>query len=292
MQSRVIFRAHLSRFYDRRVLLLEAREVWIRGTPRDIFHFYAPSRSFILVIFAVDMLYGYVSHRERSRVIRELAVIVITCAGVGALYLFYLYRFGNPFIVSSVEATNWKKTLSVANLFNNVRTYGFQAPTLVPFNYAIVPILLVDILLVVATILALVKRDLALSAYSFVSLDLQFIVAPRGEQLLCALHRRDISVIHFSRPHALRKLAQEYRHRHNCHRNCDAEHVHLDQWGVALLRGTRGCELCGAFVQPICIFLRSQIIMGMPHSARPGTRFSSAVSKWVLCARSAASGRR
>jgi cellulose synthase/poly-beta-1,6-N-acetylglucosamine synthase-like glycosyltransferase len=40
----------------------------------------------------------------------------------------------------------------------------------VPFNYAVVPIFLVDTLLVVATILALLKRDLALSAYSFVSL--------------------------------------------------------------------------------------------------------------------------
>ncbi len=126
--------------------------------------------AFILVIFLVDMLYGYVAHRERSRVIRELAVILITCAGVAMFYLFYLYRFGNPFIVSSVEATHWRATLSVANLFNNVRMYGFEAPTLVPFNYAVVPIFLVDTLLVVATVLALLKRDLALSAYSFISL--------------------------------------------------------------------------------------------------------------------------
>jgi hypothetical protein len=119
--------------------------------------------AFIVMIFLVDMLYGYFSHRERSRVIRELAVIAITCAGVAMLYLFYLYRFGNPFIGSSVEAANWKGTLSVANLFNNVGTYGFQTPSSVPFNYAIVPIFLVDTLLVVATILAL-------SAYSFVSL--------------------------------------------------------------------------------------------------------------------------
>ena len=48
--------------------------------------------------------------------------------------------------------------------------YGFQTPSSVPFNYAVVPIFLVDTLLVVATILALLKRDLALSAYSFVSL--------------------------------------------------------------------------------------------------------------------------
>jgi hypothetical protein len=136
--------------------------------------------AFILVIFAVDMLYGYVAHRERSRVIRQLAVIAITCAGVGLLYLFYLYRFGNPFIVSSVEAANWKNTLSVANLFNNVRTYGFQAPSLAPFNYAVVPIFLVDTLLVVATILALLKRDLALSAYSFVSFGTCLSLSPGG----------------------------------------------------------------------------------------------------------------
>jgi hypothetical protein len=131
--------------------------------------------AFILVIFVVDMLYSYVSHRERSRAIRELIAIAFTCAGVGLLYLFYFYRFGNPFIVSSVEATNWKTTLSVANVLTNVRTYSFEAPRL-PFNYAVVPIFLVDILLVVATILALLKRDLALSAYSFVSLALAVLL--------------------------------------------------------------------------------------------------------------------
>jgi hypothetical protein len=124
----------------------------------------------ILVIFVVDTLYGYFSHRERSRVIRELVVIAVTCAGVAMLYLFYLYRFGNPFIVSSVDAAHWNATFSVANVFNNVRTYGFGGPNTPPFNYAVLPVFLIDTLLVVATILALLKRDLALSAYSFVSL--------------------------------------------------------------------------------------------------------------------------
>jgi hypothetical protein len=136
--------------------------------------------AFILIIFLVDMLHGYFSHRERSRVIRELAVIAITCAGVAMLYLFYLYRFGNPFIVSSVEAAYWGDTLSVANLFNNVGAYGFGVPSLKSFNYAIVPIFLVDILLVVATILALVKRDLALSTYSVVSLVFSLLLHPAG----------------------------------------------------------------------------------------------------------------
>ena len=53
---------------------------------------------------------------------------------------------------------------------NNLATYGFGAPSLVPFNYAIVPIFLVDTLLVLATVVAMLKRDLALSAYSLVSL--------------------------------------------------------------------------------------------------------------------------
>jgi hypothetical protein len=132
--------------------------------------------AFILVIFFVDMLYGYVSHRERSRVIRQLAVIAVTCAGVALLYLFYLYRFGNPFIVSRVEAEYWLVSFSVTNILHNVGVLGFGGPgfwlwpRLVPFNYAIVPIFLIDTLLVVATILALLKRDLALSVYSFISL--------------------------------------------------------------------------------------------------------------------------
>jgi hypothetical protein len=76
----------------------------------------------ILVIFLVDMLYGYVAHREPSRVIRELAVIAITCAGVAALYLFYLYRFGNPFISSQVQAAypGWHNMSSIANISHNI----------------------------------------------------------------------------------------------------------------------------------------------------------------------------
>ena len=152
------------------------REVCIRGAACDIFHFYAPSRRVHPCHFSSRHAHGYVSHRERSRVIRQLAVIVITCAGVAMLYLFYLYRFGNPFIVSRVEAAYWLVSFSVANIFHNVGVLGFGGPgfllwpRLLPFNYAVVPIFLIDTLLVVATILALLKRDLALSAYSFVSL--------------------------------------------------------------------------------------------------------------------------
>jgi hypothetical protein len=39
-----------------------------------------------------------------------------------------------------------------------------------PFNYAILPVFLIDTLLIIATIVTMLKRDIALSAYSFVSL--------------------------------------------------------------------------------------------------------------------------
>ena len=97
-----------------------------------------------------------------------------------------------------------------------------------------VPIFLVDTFLVVATILAPTQeRSGALRV--FIRHIGHLHIAEVRAQLLCALHRRDISVIHFSRPHALRQLAQEYRDRRNCHRHCDPEHVYLDQWCVALL---------------------------------------------------------
>jgi len=125
----------------------------------------------ILVIFLVDMLYGYVVHRERSRVIRELAVIAITCAGVAALYLFYLYRFGNLFISSQVQAVYWYNMSSIANISHNV-VNALAGLNLGLVNYSAVPIILIDALTVLATVLFLLRRDLALSAYSFVSLGL------------------------------------------------------------------------------------------------------------------------
>ena len=127
----------------------------------------------ILVIFLADMLYGYVSHRERSRVIRELAVTAVTCAGVVTLYLFYLYRFGNPFISPQVQAANWNNVISSANISHNVvnALTGLKSRTDL-VNYSAVPIILIDALAVLATVLFLLRRDLALSAYSFVSLVL------------------------------------------------------------------------------------------------------------------------
>jgi len=130
----------------------------------------------ILVIFLVDMLYGYVSHRERSRAIRELAVIAITCAGVATLYLFYLYRFGNPFISAQVQAAypGWGNTISIAHIHQNLvkALAPLAGLRLGVVNYSAVPIILIDALVVLATILFLLRRDLALSAYSFVSLVL------------------------------------------------------------------------------------------------------------------------
>ena len=128
----------------------------------------------ILVIFLVDMLYGYVSHRERSRVIRELAVIAITCAGVATLYLFYLYRFGNPFISSQVQAAypGWHNMISIANISHNLVKALAGLKNLGLVNYSAAPIILIDALAALATVLFLLRRDLALSAYSFVSLVL------------------------------------------------------------------------------------------------------------------------
>ncbi|MGZ4869039.1 MAG: hypothetical protein ACXV2F_01580 [Halobacteriota archaeon] len=127
----------------------------------------------ILVIFFVDMLYGYASHRERSRTIRELASIAITAAGVASLYLFYLYRFGNPFISAQVEAATpgWHNSVSIANIpLNLVSALAGLKLDLV--NYSAVPIILIDSLVVLATVLFFLRRDLALSAYSFASLVL------------------------------------------------------------------------------------------------------------------------
>jgi hypothetical protein len=128
----------------------------------------------ILVIFLVDMLYGYVSHRERSRFIPELAVIAVTCAGLGLLYLFYLYRFGNPFISSQVQAAypGWHNMSSIANIPPNIVKALAGLKNLGLVNYSAVPIILIDAVAVLATVLFLLRRDLALSAYSFVSLAL------------------------------------------------------------------------------------------------------------------------
>ena len=128
----------------------------------------------ILVIFLVDALYRYVSGRERSRAVKQLAVIGATCAGVAMLGLFYYYTFGDPFAAARIQATLWHNSFSVTNLLENVRIYGFEGLSRVtlsyPFNFSAAPILLIDALLVVATALFLLKRDPALSAYALVLL--------------------------------------------------------------------------------------------------------------------------
>ena len=99
----------------------------------------------------------------------ELAVTAVTCAGVVTLYLFYLYRFGNPFISPQVQAANWNNVISSANISHNV-VNALAGLSLGQVNYSAVPIILIDALAVLATVLFLLRRDLALSAYSFVSL--------------------------------------------------------------------------------------------------------------------------
>ena len=125
---------------------------------------------FILVIFLLDTLCGYVSQRERSRAVKQCAVIGATCAGIAVLFLFNYYTFGDPLAALHVEATLWENTMSVTSLLDNVRIYGFEGLSGIALNYSAVPILLIDALLVVATALFLLKRGPALSTYSLVLL--------------------------------------------------------------------------------------------------------------------------
>jgi hypothetical protein len=126
--------------------------------------------AFILVIFLVDTLHGYISRRDPSRVKGQLGVIGATCAGVAMLGLFYCFTFCDPLAALHVEVTLWGNTVSVSNLFDNVRIYGFGGLRGVVLNYSVVPILLIDALLVVATALYLFKRSPSLSTYSLVLL--------------------------------------------------------------------------------------------------------------------------
>jgi len=128
--------------------------------------------AFILIIFVVDMLYAYFWRHERSRVVREIVAIVVTGLGVVLLYLFYFYRFGNPFILSTVEALYpWYSVSSAANILHNVLTALAGVRTGL-VTYTAAPILLLDALAVLATVLFLLRKDLALSVYSFVLLVL------------------------------------------------------------------------------------------------------------------------
>jgi hypothetical protein len=93
---------------------------------------------------------------------------------VALLGLFYFYTFGDALAAARIQATLWHNSFSVTNLFENVRIYGFEGLSRVilnyPLNYSAVHILLIDALLVVATALFLLKRDMALSAYALVLL--------------------------------------------------------------------------------------------------------------------------
>ena len=118
----------------------------------------------ILVIFICATLHEYWFKRDTKRVLRQLAATVATAAGVGALYLFYYVRFGNPFIVMQVlaKAPFWNNTFSP---YNVVRSLGlsFFGPDPVPF-------VAIGALVLVATFVCLYKRDVTLSAYSLLTL--------------------------------------------------------------------------------------------------------------------------
>ncbi len=120
----------------------------------------------ILVIFLIEALCDYVSRRDPSRAIKQLGVIAATCVGVGLLCLFYFYTFGDPLAPLHIEAALWDNTVTLSNLFDNVRIYGFEGLSEIVLNYSAMPILLVETLLVVAAALFLLKRSPALSVYS------------------------------------------------------------------------------------------------------------------------------
>jgi len=96
------------------------------------------------------------------------------------LYLFYLYRFSNPFISSKVQATfHWHNVGPIANIPHNV-VNALAGLRLGLVNYSAVPIIRIDALAVLATVLFLLGRDLALSANSFVSLVLFLSLSNSG----------------------------------------------------------------------------------------------------------------
>lgn len=118
----------------------------------------------ILVLFICAMLREY----WFKRVLRQLAATVATAAGAGALYLFYYVRFGNPFIVAQVQALGFvHSTFSLYHVYNNLRL-SFSG--LDPFFDPSVPIVAIGTLILVATVVCLYKRDVALAAYSLLSL--------------------------------------------------------------------------------------------------------------------------
>lgn len=127
---------------------------------------------FILVIFVVDMCLEYWSQHDTKRALRQLATTGATAVGVAALYLFYYVRFGNPFIVAQVEASNWGQTFSVYNVFQTLglSLFGVDTQPLNSFLPSPVPLIAIGALIVVAAAVCLRKRNVALSIYSLLSL--------------------------------------------------------------------------------------------------------------------------
>ncbi len=127
--------------------------------------------AFILIIFVVDMLYGYWSRRDRLQAQRQLAVVAVTCLSVGALYLFYYLTFGTPFIVAQVEAANWQNTLSLTHVISNLKLslIGVDVQPLDTFAPIPFPLIVVLTAILVATVICLLKRDVALATYSLCS---------------------------------------------------------------------------------------------------------------------------
>ncbi len=127
--------------------------------------------AFILIIFVIDMVYGYWSRRDTRQASKQLAVIAATCASVGALYLFYYLTFGDPFIVARVEAANWNQSLSIWNVFfvTALSLIGVDVQPLSHFTLTSTPVIAISAVILVATAVCLLKRDAALAAYSLAS---------------------------------------------------------------------------------------------------------------------------
>ncbi len=137
--------------------------------------------AFILIIFVVDMVYGYWSRRDIPQVFKQLSVIVVTSASVGALYLFYYLTFGDPFIVARVEAANWDQTLSVWNVIfvTGLSLVGIDVQPLSHFSLSPTPLIAVSSVILAATAICLLKRDAALAAYSLISVLLFLSLSTR-----------------------------------------------------------------------------------------------------------------
>jgi hypothetical protein len=146
---------------------------------------------FIFIIFVVDMLYEYWAKRDTKRVLAQLAAVGATIAGIGALFLFYYVRFGNPFIVSQVYSSYWGQNFTLQHVLNNLLFsligVDIQPPLYPPSPYSVIPspapLVITGALALIATAICLYKRNTGLALYSLLSLLLFLSGATRVSYL-------------------------------------------------------------------------------------------------------------